>query len=109
MASLAFLGFGYALFSSPNTNAVMSSVAKKSYGVASAVLAAMRTTGMMMSMGVVMMIFSIIIGRVLITQEQHIALLQSTKTAFIVFSVLCFGGMLASIAGGRASRDINND
>jgi EmrB/QacA subfamily drug resistance transporter len=109
VTSLAFLGFGYALFSSPNTNAVMSSVASKFYGVASAVLASMRTTGMMMSMGIVMMIFSIIIGKVQITQEQHIALLQSTKTAFIVFTVLCFGGMLASIAGGRASRDINND
>jgi EmrB/QacA subfamily drug resistance transporter len=109
VASLAFLGFGYALFSSPNTNAVMSSVSKKHYGVASAVLAAMRTTGMMMSMGIVMMIISIIIGKVQITQEQHIALLQSIKTAFIVFTVLCFGGMLASITGGRASRDINND
>ena len=109
VGSLAFLGFGYALFSSPNTNAVMSSVSKKSYGVASAVLAAMRTTGMMMSMGIVMMIFSIIIGKVQITQEQHIALLQSTKIAFIVFSVLCFGGMIASIAGGRASRYINSD
>jgi len=38
VASLIILGFGFALFSSPNVNAVMSSVEKKFYGVASATL-----------------------------------------------------------------------
>ncbi|MFH1323412.1 MAG: MFS transporter, partial [Methanobacteriota archaeon] len=38
VASLIILGFGFALFSSPNTNAVMSSVEKRFYGVASATL-----------------------------------------------------------------------
>jgi EmrB/QacA subfamily drug resistance transporter len=107
VASLAFLGFGYAVFSSPNNNAIMSSVAKESYGVASAIVAAVRTTGMMMSMGIVMMIFSIMIGKVQITPEQHIALLRSTKIAFIIFSTLCFGGVVASLAGDRASKYID--
>ncbi len=47
--SLIILGFGIALFSSPNTNAVMSSVDNRSYGVASAMLATMRSIGAMHS------------------------------------------------------------
>ena len=42
VADLILLGFGYALFSSPNMNAIMGSVERKSYGVASGMLATMR-------------------------------------------------------------------
>ncbi|HNY10820.1 MAG TPA: MFS transporter, partial [Candidatus Wallbacteria bacterium] len=38
VVTLLFIGFGYSLFSTPNTNAVMSSVEKKFYGVASSTL-----------------------------------------------------------------------
>jgi hypothetical protein len=38
IANLALPGFGFALFSSPNTNAVMRSVEKRSCGVASGTL-----------------------------------------------------------------------
>jgi len=40
--SLMVLGFGFALFSSPNMNAIMSSVAKKYYGIASGSVGTMR-------------------------------------------------------------------
>ena len=40
--NLILLGLGFGLFSSPNTNAVMSSVDKRFYGVASATLGTMR-------------------------------------------------------------------
>src|SRR3990172_5968818 len=63
IATLVILGFGFALFSSPNTNAVMSSVDKRFYGVASGVLGTMRLTGQMLSMGVAMLIFSLYLGR----------------------------------------------
>jgi len=43
VGSLILLGFGFALFSSPNTNAIMSSVEKKFYGVASGTLGTMRS------------------------------------------------------------------
>lgn len=101
VASLAVLGFGFALFSSPNTNAVMSSVERKFYGVASATLATMRQLGMMLSMGIVMLIFAIYIGRVQIMPEQYPAFLISMNTAFIVFAVLCFWGIFASLARGK--------
>ena len=101
VASLAILGFGFALFSSPNTNAIMSSSEKRFYGVASATLATMRQLGMMFSMGMVMLIFTVYIGRVQITPEYYPFFLRSVNTAFIIFAVLCFGGIFASLARGK--------
>ena len=101
VASLILLGFGLALFSSPNTNAVMSSVERKFYGVSSATLGTMRLTGQMLSMGIAMLIFAIFIGKVQITPEYYSLFLSGMKTAFIIFTVLCFGGIFLSLARGR--------
>jgi len=101
IAGLIILGFGFALFASPNTNAVMSSVEKKSYGIASATVATSRQLGMVFSMGMVMMIFAVHIGRVQITPEYYPDFLSSVNTAFSIFAVLCFGGVFASIARGK--------
>lgn len=101
ITSLIILGFGFALFSSPNTNAVMSSVEKRFYGVASATLGTMRLTGNMLSMGIVMLLFVIYIGRVQITPEYYPLFLNSVKVAFIIFAILCFGGIFASLARGK--------
>ena len=56
------MGIGFGLFSSPNSNAIMSSVDKKSLGVASGVVGTMRMIGQMLSMGIAMMIISLFIG-----------------------------------------------
>lgn len=99
--SLVFLGFGFALFSSPNANAIMSSVEKRFLGVAASTQSTMRLTGQMFSMGIVMIIFSVYIGSAVITPQNHAALLSSIHTAFVVFSVLCFGGIFASLSRGK--------
>ncbi len=100
VGSLILLGLGFALFSSPNTNAVMSSVEKRFYGVASAALGTMRLIGQMLSMGIAMIIFAIFMGRVEITPEYYLPFLKSMNIAFIIFSVLCFAGIFASLARG---------
>lgn len=101
VASLILLGFGLALFSSPNTNAIMSSVERRFYGVASATLATMRLTGQTLSMGIVMLIFAIYMGNVQITPQYYPIFLTSMKTVFIIFALLCFGGIFASLARGK--------
>lgn len=98
---LILLGFGFALFSSPNTNAVMSSVTRRWYGVASATVATMRTMGMMLSLGVAALIFAVVIGRVQITPQQYPAFLVSARLAFSIFAVACFAGVFASLARGK--------
>ncbi len=101
IANLILIGLGFALFSSPNTNAVMSSVEKRFYGMASGTLGTMRLTGQMFSMGIAMLIFAIHIGHTQITPEYYPLFLDSTKTAFIFFGILCSGGVLASLARGN--------
>jgi EmrB/QacA subfamily drug resistance transporter len=101
IGNLVLMGLGFALFSSPNTNAVMSSAPKTAYGVASATLATMRQVGMVLSMGVAMWMFTLYMGRVQITPEYYPLFQQSMKTAFIIFAVLCFGGIFASLARGK--------
>ena len=44
------------------------------------------------------------IGRVEITYEYYPVFVTSMKTAFIIFAVLCFGGMFASLARGKAKK-----
>ncbi|MGC8848949.1 MAG: MFS transporter, partial [Candidatus Bathyarchaeia archaeon] len=104
LASLTLLGVSFALFSSPNTNAVMSSVEKKFYGVASAILGTMRLTGQMLSMGIATLIFALYIGRTQITPQEYPMFLTGVKTAFAVFAALCLGGVFASLARGKMRR-----
>jgi len=101
VVSLILIGFGFALFSSPNTNAVMGSIEKKFYGVASGTLGTMRATGMMLSMGVVMLIFSLYIGRSQITSSCYPLFIKSVKAAFTIFTALCLTGIFASLSRGR--------
>ena len=101
LVSLVILGFGFALFSSPNMNAIMSSVEKRFYGVASATLATVRSIGMMLSMGIAMVIFAVFIGRIEITPEYYPVFMRSLKIAFIIFATLCFGGIFISLARGK--------
>ncbi len=101
VASLFVLGFGFALFTSPNTNAVMSSVDRKFYGVASAALATMRLTGQMLSMGIATLILAIYIGKAQITPQYYPSFLEGEKIAFIVFGIICFIGIFASFGRGR--------
>lgn len=101
VVNLIFLGIGFGLFSSPNTNAAMSSVSKEVYGVASATLGTMRLTGQMLSMGIVMLIFSLSMRRIQITPEYYPQFVGSMRLAFIIFASLCFVGIFASLARGR--------
>ncbi len=102
---LLLLGFGFALFSSPNTNAVMSSVEKRLYGLASATLGTMRLTGQMLSMGIVMLIFAITMGNTQIKPELYPMFLRSMQTVFGVFSLLCVVGVFASLTRGKVLHD----
>ena len=97
MLILAVLGIGFGLFSSPNVNAIMSSVQKKYLGIASGTLGTMRLVGQMLSMGIATMILAIYIGRTQITSSQYGQLLSGMKSGFLIFSVLCLIGIAFSL------------
>jgi hypothetical protein len=100
---LIVLGAGYRLFSSPNTNAIMSSVDKRCYGVASGMNETMQLLGQMLSMGIAMMIFAIFIGPVEITPAYYQQFFLSLHYAFILFTIFCFIGIFASLVRGKVS------
>jgi MFS family permease len=97
---LVILGCGFGLFSSPNVNAIMSAVERKSYGVASATLGTMRLVGQTLSMGIAKLIFALFLGQVAIAPQVYPQFLANLKLAFAVFAVLCFVGVFASLARG---------
>jgi MFS family permease len=95
---LIFMGMGFALFSSPNSNAIMSSVEKRHLGIASGVVGTMRMIGQMTSMGIAMMLISLYIGKQTINPETHKGFLTAMKTGFVIFSFLSILGIFASLA-----------
>jgi MFS family permease len=101
VANLILIGFGFALFSSPNTNAVMSCIEKRQYGIASGSLGTMRLLGMTISMGISTMILSVYLGSVQITPEYFATFVKGIRAAFMIFSLLCFGGIFASGIRGK--------
>jgi len=100
VATLVCLGLGFGLFSSPNTNAVMGSVEKRHLGLASAALGTMRLTGQMLSAGITMMIFALVMGRAPVTPALYPLFLRSARIAFLFFAGLCVVGVFASLARG---------
>jgi len=101
LVCLVVLGAGLGMFSSPNTNAIMSAVEKRYYGVASGMNGTMRLLGQMLSMGVAMMLFALLIGRVEITPEYYPQFVTSLHYAFILFTILCIFGIAASLKRGK--------
>lgn len=99
--ALLVAGLGFALFSSPNTNAVMSSVERSQLGVASATLGVMRSVGQMLSMGVAALIIAVYVGGVQITPRYHESFANGFRLAFVIFAVLCLAGIFSSLARGR--------
>lgn len=101
VAKLALLGFGFALFSTPNTTAVMNSVEKKFYGVASGIQATMRSVGQAMSLGIAVLLLAVFVGRVRISPEYFPFFLKSIRATFLIYGGLCTIGVFASIARGK--------
>lgn len=100
MAS-ALLGIGFALFSSPNTNAIMSSVQSRDYGVASGILGAMRLLGQMGSMIVVTIIFSLFVGKMDIASISMELFVINVRRCFVALAVLNTIGIGFSMSRGN--------
>jgi MFS family permease len=100
--SLVVVGLGFGMFSSPNTNAIMGSVGKKYLGVASATVGTMRLTGQMFSMGIATMVLQLFLGNRQLSSQVSARFLTSMRTSLIIFAVLCFLGIFASLARGRS-------
>ena len=100
IVGLCVLGLGYGLFSSPNTNAIMSSVPVKFLGMASGMVSTMRSIGQLISMAIAMIVFALIMGTVQITPAVYGGLEQSVTVILWIFVILGVLGTGASYARG---------
>lgn len=100
VGNLMLLGFGFALFSSPNMSAIMGSVDRKHYGIASGAVATMRLMGQMTSMAIAAMVLALFVGSRVIVPELYDLLLTSVRTCFAISAALCAAGIYFSICRG---------
>jgi EmrB/QacA subfamily drug resistance transporter len=98
MVMLVILGLGFALFSSPNVSVIMGSVAPRYLGVASGLNSTMRTLGMMGSMTIITIIFSILMAGQAVTDKTQTQFLFSMHVALLTFTMLCVIGIFFSMA-----------
>ncbi|HID32399.1 MAG TPA: MFS transporter, partial [bacterium (Candidatus Stahlbacteria)] len=101
LITLIILGLGFGLFSAPNTSAIMGSVSKENYGIASALNATVRVVGQAMSMGVATAVIGLILGPVRITPERFSRFLQAMRSTFAIFIVVGILALFFSIRRGR--------
>jgi EmrB/QacA subfamily drug resistance transporter len=102
VVDLAMIGFGYALFSSPNTNAIMSAVERRFYGMASATLSTMRLIGGSFSMGIAILLLALYVGKANVVPENFGPFMTSMRVTFAICAALCVAGFFASLARGRS-------
>ncbi len=101
---LALLGLGFAFFSSPNANAIMSSVARSGYGVASAILSTMRLLGNVFSMGLVTLALAFHgSDGAQAGQTAFVHAMKMTLAGYACLSVLAIG---ASLARGNIRQEL---
>jgi len=99
--SLAILGIGVGIFSAPNTHAIMGSVERKYFGVASATVSTMRLLGQTFGMGMILVIFAVYVGAVQFNPQNYPELLTSIQVAFLISVILSIIAIFASLARNK--------
>lgn len=101
---LIWVGLGFALFSSPNMNMIMSSVNRTQYGQASGAAASMRVIGQIFSMTIATLFFAGLFGGKAIEHVSNSLFLTAMKWGFITFAVVSLMGIYFSIIRGNVER-----
>lgn len=97
-AVLIILGLGFGFFSTPNSTAIMASIDKRDYGLASSMIATMRTTGMLTAMTLITVLLSYYLGDQPITLETGHLFIATMRTSMVIFSILGVAGILCSMS-----------
>ncbi len=99
--ALFIIGIGFALFSTPNNNAIMGSVSKNEIGVASSSMNLARTIGNLVGMSVVNLILHLVIGKQPLSMETNSQLMVSIYYALNMSIGFVFIACILSISRGK--------
>lgn len=105
--AMVLQGIGMGLFSSPNMNAIMSSVPPKDAPTASASQATMRTIGQTMSLGLLTLVFAWIMGNLQLAPQYAGMIVQSSQIICAICTAACILAVFASLVGIRSSDEFN--
>jgi EmrB/QacA subfamily drug resistance transporter len=99
--ALLVIGAGQALFSSPTTRTFMGSVDSKIYGAASSVFSTTIYLGQTLSLGILLLIFDLYLGKVDLNPSNYSIFLESLQTAFLIFAVISGVSIFSSLLVGE--------
>jgi hypothetical protein len=105
VAELIIIGSGSGIFITPNSSAIMGSVERKYFGVASGMIGAMRTLGMALSMTSVALIFSIFMGDSTVTHGNLPLFIISMRTGLVTFAFYSCLGIIMSFRRVRKAQE----
>ncbi|MDD2589586.1 MAG: MFS transporter [Fermentimonas sp.] len=101
---LIWVGLGFALFSSPNMNTIMSSVDRKQYGQASGLAASMRVFGQIISMSTITLLISFNFGNQSVEAVSDQLFLTAMRWVFVIFAIIGIPGIYFSHFRGNVSK-----
>ena len=105
--AMVLQGIGMGLFSSPNMNAIMSSVPPKDAPTASASQATMRTIGQTMSLGLLTLVFAWIMGNLPLSTEYASLIVNASQIICAICAVACLLSVFASLIGVKSKDKFN--
>ena len=94
---LVLSGIGFAVFSSPNTNAVMSLVRREDFGVATSILNTMRNMGQNVCMAIITIVVSMRLGTKALAEATPVELISTMRILFIIFTCTSVLGIFFSM------------
>ena len=98
LSIFVIIGIGFGFFSTPNSTAIMTSIEKRDYGMASSMIATMRTFGMLSAMTLITILLSLNLGEQSISEETGTGFIATMHSAMIIFTLLSIIGILCSLA-----------
>lgn len=107
VAILIWVGLGFALFSSPNMNTIMSSVERPQYGQASGIAASMRVFGQIISMSIITFLFSMNFGNSSVEAVSSHVFMDVMQWGFLIFAVIGLPGIYFSFNRGNMKNKEN--
>ena len=105
--AMVLQGIGMGLFSSPNMNAIMSSVPPKDAPTASASQATMRTIGQTMSLGLLTLIFAWVMGNLALSTQYADLIVKSSQIICTICMFACLVSIFASLVGIKSKDEFN--
>ena len=105
--SMVILATGTGLFSVPNTNAIVSSVSEENASYASATQITLRSCGQTLSLGILTLVCSMVLGNLPLSTEYAGLILNSANIISVICTILCVIAILFSIRGIKTESNSN--